>query len=222
MITFKNKTVNKDKLTRFGFEKVGDVYEFATNIVDGQLKMAVTVCQNGELETRVTDNAFGEEYTLHLIESAFGSFVGQVREEYKLLLKKIEEYCYGTDYIKHSQTKEILEGVYEKYGDKPEFPFEEDTFVLRRKDNKKWYMIKMSIKPQRLGLDGEDLIEVINVKIDPEELNRIVDENKYFRAYHMNKKMWTTIVLDGRLPTSEILKRIDDSYNLIATKKKGS
>ena len=44
--------------------------------------------------------------------------------------------------------------------------------------------------------------------------NRIVDNNKYFRAYHMNKKMWTTIVLDGRLPTEEILKRIDDSYKL--------
>ncbi|MBE6674699.1 MAG: hypothetical protein E7596_06295 [Ruminococcaceae bacterium] len=221
MIIFKNKTLNTDKLISFGFKKVGDVYEFATNIVDGQLNVALTVFSNGTLETKVTDNAFGEEYTLHLVESAFGSFVGQVREEYKLLLKEIEESCYETEYIKHSQTREILEGVYEKYKDAPEFPFEEETLVLRRKDNQKWYMIKMSIKPQRLGLEGEDLIEVINVKIDPEELNRVVDDNKYFRAYHMNKKMWATIVLDGRLPTSEILKRIDDSYNLTATKKKG-
>lgn len=220
MITFKNKTVSIDKLLSFGFKKVGDVYEFSANIADNQLKMAVTVFPSGALDTRVTDNAFGEEYILHLVESAFGSFVGQVREEYNSLLRNIEESCYETGYFKHSQTKEILEGVYEKYGDSPEFPFEEDTFVLRRKDNQKWYMIKMTIKPQRLKLEGEDNIEVINVKIDPEELNRIVDDNKYFRAYHMNKKMWTTIVLDGRMPTSEILRRIDDSYALTGAKKR--
>ena len=79
----------------------------------------------------------------------------------------------------------------------------------------------MNIKPQCLGLHGDDEIEAINVKIDPKELNQIVDNNKYFRAYHMNKKMWTTIVLDGRLPTQEILKRIENSYDLVASKKKG-
>ena len=72
----------------------------------------------------------------------------------------------------------------------------------------------MTVKPQKLSLTGNEEIEIINIKIDPNELNRIVDNNKYFRAYHMNKKMWTTIVLDGRLPTEEILKRIDDSYKL--------
>lgn len=223
MITFKNKTVNIDKLLSFGFKKVGDVYEFSANIVDNQLKITVTVFPSGALDTRVTDNAFGEEYTLHLVESAFGTFVGQVREDHKGILKSIEKNCYETEYLKYSQSKEILEGVYEKYGDKPDFPFEDDnvTAVWRRQDNQKWYMIKMTISPQKLKLDGDEPIEVINIKIDPEELNRIVDDNKYFRAYHMNKKMWTTIVLDGRLTTNEILRRIDDSYNLTKTKRKG-
>ena len=223
MIAFKNKTVKVDKLLSFGFKKSGDVYEFSTNIVDNQLKLSVTVLPSAEIETRVFDNAFGEEYTLHLVESADGSFVGQVREEYKAVIKSIEKNCYETEYLKYSQSKEILEGVYEKYGDKPDFPFEDDdvTAVWRRQDNQKWYMIKMIIKPQKLKLDGDEPVEVINIKIDPEELNRIVDDNKYFRAYHMNKKMWTTIVLDGRLPTCEILKRIENSYNLTGTKKKG-
>ncbi|MBQ7225746.1 MAG: MmcQ/YjbR family DNA-binding protein [Clostridia bacterium] len=59
----------------------------------------------------------------------------------------------------------------------------------------------------------------MNFKIDPKELDQIVDGNKYFRAYHMNKKMWATVVLDGRLPTEEILKRIDESYRLTGKKQ---
>ena len=222
MITFKNKALNEDKLIAFGFEKLGDVYEFSQSLVENQLKMTVTVYQSGGLNTKVTDVAFGEEYTLHLVESAFGSFVGQVREEYGAVLKSIEEKCYDSTYCQYSQTKEMVAGVYVKYGDMPEFPFEDDrvTAVWRRRDNQKWYCIKMSIKPQKLGLTGEKEIEVINIKIDPEELNRIVDNNKYFRAYHMNKKMWATLVLDGRLSIEEIMGRIGDSYNLVATKSK--
>lgn len=217
MITFKNKKLNIDSLFAFGFKKAGDVYEFSKNIVDNQLLLTVKIYENGSLETKVIDTSFDEEYTLHLVEDAFGTFVGRVREEHNAFLTEICEKCYDSTYFKYSQTKEIFEGVYEKYGDKPEFPFDEDnvTAVFRREDNKKWYCIKMTVKPKALGLQGNEDIEIINVKIHPEELNKIVDNNKYFRAYHMNKKMWTTVVLDGRLPTEEILKRIDDSYNLV-------
>jgi len=56
----------------------------------------------------------------------------------------------------------------------------------------------------------------INLKCDP-------DLAMHFRAmytavtagYHMNKKHWNTITLDGSIPDDEILAMIDDSYDLV-------
>lgn len=217
------KKLNIEALLNFGFKKVGDVFVFEAYIANGELKMIVTVSQNGEMITRVEDAAFGDEYTLHLVEGAQGSFVGEVRDEYQGLITLIEEKCFERGYKTHSQVKEILDGVLEKYSALPEYPFEDDneTAVLRRNDSQKWFGIIMSISPKKLGLEGNGNIEVINIKVDPEELNRILDNEKYFRAYHMNKKLWMTLVLDGRLPTAEIMKRIEDSFNLVGAKKKG-
>lgn len=34
-------------------------------------------------------------------------------------------------------------------------------------------------------------------------------------AYHMNKRHWNTLVLDGSIPDDEILSMVDDSYALV-------
>jgi len=41
-------------------------------------------------------------------------------------------------------------------------------------------------------------------------------------GYHMNKKHWNTIVVDGTAPESELRKWIDHSYELVLNKKKKS
>jgi predicted DNA-binding protein (MmcQ/YjbR family) len=54
-------------------------------------------------------------------------------------------------------------------------------------------------------------------------LKCVPDLAMHFRAmykavnpgYHMNKKHWNTITLDGSIPDDEILAMIDDSYNLV-------
>lgn len=213
-----NKRLNKEKLLSYGFAPKGDCFSYTTGLFDNQLTLTVTICVNGEMKTRVVDNEFDEEYTLHMVESAFGSYVGKVREEYNSVIKDIEEKCYEYAYPQHSRVKELYDSIYEKFGDTPEHPFGEDTPVWKSKENKKWYCIKMRVKPKALGLSGDDEIDVINVKIEPHTLDRIADNQKYFRAYHMNKKMWTTIILDGRLSIEEIMMRVTDSYNLVKEK----
>lgn len=59
----------------FDFKKVGDVYEFTTNLVENQLKLVVTALENGDLEARIYDCEFGDEYTLHLVEGAEGTLI---------------------------------------------------------------------------------------------------------------------------------------------------
>ncbi len=56
----------------------------------------------------------------------------------------------------------------------------------------------------------------INVKCDPEtavELREKYDEVE--PGYHMNKKHWNTVFLEGKIPKKELYKMIDDSYMLI-------
>jgi predicted DNA-binding protein (MmcQ/YjbR family) len=62
-----------------------------------------------------------------------------------------------------------------------------------------------------------------NVKCDPERAIILREENaSIIPGYHMNKKHWNTIILDGTIPTSLILELVDHSYELvISSVKKG-
>ncbi|WP_373060247.1 MmcQ/YjbR family DNA-binding protein [Zunongwangia sp. H14] len=66
----------------------------------------------------------------------------------------------------------------------------------------------------------------VNLKCDPEraiELREQHEEN-ILPGYHMNKKLWNTLVLDGRLNKEMIFELTDHSYDLVvaglATKQK--
>lgn len=65
-----------------------------------------------------------------------------------------------------------------------------------------------------LPLDSEDL--QFNAKCDPEEAEELRERYPSVRpGYHMNKKHWNTIVVDGSVSTALIKKWIDDSYDLV-------
>lgn len=56
----------------------------------------------------------------------------------------------------------------------------------------------------------------LNLKCDPDEALALRD---IFPAvtpgYHMNKKHWNTVLLDGSVPEGEIERMIDNSYRLV-------
>ncbi|HEX8676275.1 MAG TPA: MmcQ/YjbR family DNA-binding protein, partial [Segetibacter sp.] len=60
-----------------------------------------------------------------------------------------------------------------------------------------------------------------NVKCDPE---RAIDLREKFACvlpgYHMNKKLWNTVIVDGTIPTYDLQEFIDDSYRLVSKGKK--
>ena len=41
-------------------------------------------------------------------------------------------------------------------------------------------------------------------------------------AYHLNKKHWNSVILDGSVPETDIQRMIAESYDLTVPKKKGS
>ena len=85
-----------------------------------------------------------------------------------------------------------------------DFPFGESTLVLRVK-NKIFLLVALDAAPLQF-----------NAKCDPEkavELREAYDAIK--PGYHMNKKHWNTIVIDGSIPNKLVKEMIDDSYDLI-------
>lgn len=87
--------------------------------------------------------------------------------------------------------------------------------MWRRKDTNKWYGVMLTISRRKLGFDSDKTAEIINLKGRTEDIERLVDNKRYFPGWHMNKKHWFTVVLDGTVILSEICKRIDESYLLV-------
>jgi len=209
---FKNKKVNFQKLSNFGFVNG----EYSTDIMSGNFKLTIKISKNNGIKTKLIENSTGEPYTLHLVEDVQGSFVGQVREEYEKVLTEIAEKCFEQDVFKSEYSKLVIDYAKEKYGDDVEYLWKKfpDNAVCRRKDNKKWYFAILTVSKDKLGFESKEKVEVIDLRAATNEIDKIVDNQKYFRGYHMNKKHWLTMILDGSVPISEIYERIDNSYKL--------
>jgi predicted DNA-binding protein (MmcQ/YjbR family) len=56
----------------------------------------------------------------------------------------------------------------------------------------------------------------VNLKCDPDLALELRDRyEQVIPGYHMNKKHWNTVVLDGVIPEREITTMIDHSYELV-------
>ncbi len=88
------------------------------------------------------------------------------------------------------------------------FPFGIDTLAF--KVNNKIFLLA--------SLSAEVL--QFNVKCNPEYAEELRENyDCILPGYHMNKKHWNTIIVDGTLSTSQLKGFIKDSYLLIAKKK---
>ena len=73
----------------------------------------------------------------------------------------------------------------------------------------------MTVKSSVLKIESEELIDIMNIKLDPEKIKQLIDNVNYFEAYHMNKKYWITILLDSNLDINKVKELIDESYKLV-------
>ncbi|MBY4676004.1 MmcQ/YjbR family DNA-binding protein [Marinobacterium arenosum] len=56
----------------------------------------------------------------------------------------------------------------------------------------------------------------VNLKCDPAEAQMLRDVfEAVLPGYHMNKRHWNTVLLDGSLPNGEVERMIDNSYALV-------
>ena len=87
--------------------------------------------------------------------------------------------------------------------------------AVLRHPNEKWYAVLMQVEKSRLGLDGNTKIDIINVKCDADMVGLLTQTYGFLPGYHMNKKYWITMLLDGTVSEAKILDFLDMSYDLI-------
>ena len=116
----------------------------------------------------------------------------------------------------------VFRYVKEKYNIEPDYPFSTaPTYpVLRHGDNRKWFALIMDVPREKLGLKGDEAVDIINVKLEDRMLvDMLVQEPGYFYGYHITRSNWISILLDGTVPMEEICRWIDESYGVTASKK---
>ncbi len=92
--------------------------------------------------------------------------------------------------------------------------------VYRHQSNKKWFAVIMEIPKSKIGLCGDALVSVINLKCDPLLIGSLLLENGIHKGYHMNKNYWITLRLDGSVNNEKIKWLLDVSFDLTAPKPK--
>ncbi len=110
--------------------------------------------------------------------------------------------------------EEIFSWVKETYGTTPEYLWSGyPNYAVLRNDNNKWYGIIMDVPKCNLGLDGTEIIDIMDVKCDPILMGSYRKQKGFLPAYHMSKSHWISIII-SEADTEDIKYLIDVSKKL--------
>lgn len=85
-------------------------------------------------------------------------------------------------------------------------PFDNNTLVFK-------------VMGKMFALADIELFESINLKCEPEKALELRENYPGVKpGYHMSKKHWNTVEMDGSIPDDKVKEWIDDSYALIVEK----
>jgi predicted DNA-binding protein (MmcQ/YjbR family) len=100
--------------------------------------------------------------------------------------------------------QKLLEALRRMPENTEDFPFDETTLVFRI-GGKIFALTDLEDDPAR-----------VNLKCDPDLAEDLRSQHQsVIPGYHMNKKHWNTVILDGSIAEDRILWMIDHSYELV-------
>ncbi len=218
---FKNANIDFLKLEKYGFRKSDDNFYNYEKILLKNFKVNINISSIGVIKGKIIDLNTLDEYTGYRIKNPVGEFANRILELYQNLLLDIKDKCFNINYFVGSQANRISNYIIEKYGDYPEFLWDNlpEFGVFRNKNNQKWYGIIYNILKSKIT-PGSGYVDAINVKAKEEDVTILKNKKGIYDGYHSNKKYWITIILDETLKDEEIFKLIDNSYNLIKGSKR--
>ncbi len=110
----------------------------------------------------------------------------------------------------------LLAWCRQEYGDKPLYLWEglPGNAVLRHAASGRWYALFMLVPASVLGLPGKETIDILDVHCDFRTQPFLLKEKGIFPAYHMSRRSWITLLLDGTLPADRVLELLRESHDM--------
>ncbi len=210
-----------ERLLLYGFKLKDEIYYFEQSIMDDNFLLIVTIDKNHCLKHQIIEKESNEPYDLIDVIGANGTFVVSMREEVEKIENRIIACCTSRK-LDSQLTIKISNYIKEQYNDNLEYLWKDDfdDAVFRHHDTKVWYGIIMKVSKRKLGIEKEGNVEVLNLKNESSQIELLFKERGIFPAYHMNKKHWCSIILDGTIPFEKIVPLIDVSYRMTSMKKR--
>ncbi len=219
---FVGQIVLKEKLVPFGFRQETDGYYYQKPIMEGDFELEVKIELDGSVSVEVYDTQLNEPYLAWQV-SRPSSYAQKVKQAVDQILDRILATCFQEPLLKSGQGQKLLAYLDQTFEDDVDHPFRRyPEFFSYRTPQQKWYALFVTIKRRKLDLGKEkwsetaldDLVEVVNIKVDPEKLPQLLTEKGIYPAYHMNKKSWVSIVLDGSMANAELFTLVTQSRAL--------
>lgn len=209
-----NKKIDFTRLVPYGFSHDCEDFVYKEKLIDEDFEVIVRIDKNEEVSSRLIDINTYEEYVLVDVKESEGEFVGNLKAKYEECLDTIVDSITSWNIFKSPTALEILSYAKEKYGDDPQYLWKKspNNAVLKRKSDGKWYAAILTVKKSSLGFDDDTLIEIIDLHGTEEKILSLVDNVSYFKGYHMNKKRWFTIPLDGSVNVEDIIEHLIESH----------
>lgn len=214
---FQSKKLNINKAIDFGFTDNEEELVFSKKLLNHAFVLTIHInINNQQLDYFLIDSLTNEDYPMIKVESAQGVFVTELRHECLTILSEIAEKCYEISPFKYEQSLRVIDFISDNFYIAPEFPWKKyaGNAVFRHDNNQKWFAAILSVDYSKIDPSKKGPIEVINLKELPEKVTALIDNTSYYLAYHMNKKHWYSIVLDGSLNDDELFEKIIASFGL--------
>ena len=218
---FKCTNVDWKKLIPYGFQRLKDKYVIEKIFMQGSFKAVITINNTGCLAGVVYDVDSDDVYMPLRVEGMVAGFVGLVRDNYTAILEDIKVHCFNKCYFAGAQANRVAQLIKHNYGDEPTFPWDkyEGYGVFRNPDNEKWYALIMNIDKSKIDKKQSGAVDMVNIKLDEEEIQQLLKKKGFYSAYHMNKKSWITLILDDTLDDETIMALIDKSHGFTLGKR---
>lgn len=213
--------IHLPSLLPFGFTFSDNRYTYREFFMDGQFEAVVEVDEAGQLSSLVWDCEMKEVYTAHQVTAPAGAFVHQVREGYQAILTRVVETCCIALPFSKDQTNRIAQLIKEQWGDLPDYPFAKlpSYGAFRHPNNNKWYALVSQIPRDKLdGSGSQEEVEIVNLKVDAREIAELLSQSGIYPAYHMSKKSWVSVLLDGTVEDQTIFALLEKSRYLVGPK----
>ena len=245
---FKRSRPVFDRLESFGFKKTDGAYVFVDSLPGGDFRAELTVAEDGSISGQVIDEDTDEEYTPIRLRDPIGGFAGTIKADYLDLLDRVRQACFVPVSFIFDQSNRMEARIHREFGAAAEFPWEKypGNGSFKCLSNGKWFALVLTVAFGKLGTgtakagsdvgsapshdaglshdadpshDAEEIVEVVNLKADPDVIPALVCRSGIYPAWHMNKKHWISVILDDTLFDDEVFELISESHRLVSTTK---